>query len=126
WARRTSSCREVQVGIPLGNRSTVRPAARHDKILRTRPQRSALDSDLGRPVTHIHVRFGGLAVAPIAPREILGDIDGGKVLDVATGAGGFLRFLIEGLRGYDSIVGIEQLGRACGHLCARVSRSARY
>ena len=42
-------------------------------------------------------------MAPIAPREILGDIDGGKVLDVATGAGGFLRFLIEGLRGYDSV-----------------------
>ncbi len=39
--------------------------------------------------------------------EILGDIDGGRVLDVATGTGGFVETLVDGLAGYDEIVGID-------------------
>lgn len=45
-------------------------------------------------------------VAP-DPRLVLGDIDGGRVLDVATGIGGFVSFLLEGLRSHDEIVGID-------------------
>ena len=35
-------------------------------------------------------------------------ISGGRVLDVATGTGGFVRFLIDGLRDFAEIVGIDQ------------------
>jgi SAM-dependent methyltransferase len=41
------------------------------------------------------------------PKAILGDLSGGRVLDVATGAGGFLRFLLDGLRDHEEIVGID-------------------
>ncbi|MDA8236846.1 MAG: methyltransferase domain-containing protein [Chloroflexi bacterium] len=41
------------------------------------------------------------------PRQVLGDIDGGRVLDVATGAGGFVGFLLDGLRGHGEIIGID-------------------
>ncbi len=37
----------------------------------------------------------------------LGDIQGGRVLDVATGWGGFVKVLADGLRGYSQIVGID-------------------
>ena len=40
-------------------------------------------------------------------RRILGHIHGGRVLDVATGRGGFIGFLADGLADYDEIVGIE-------------------
>jgi len=39
--------------------------------------------------------------------RILGHINGGRVLDVATGRGGFIAFLADGLADYDEIVGIE-------------------
>ena len=42
-----------------------------------------------------------------AARRILGHIHGGRVLDVATGRGGFVAFLADGLADYDEIVGIE-------------------
>jgi len=45
-------------------------------------------------------------VAP-DPRLVLGSIDGGRVLDVATGTGSFVTFLLEGLRSHDEIVGID-------------------
>jgi SAM-dependent methyltransferase len=45
-------------------------------------------------------------VAP-DPKAVLGEIDGGRVLDVATGTGGFVGFLLDGLRRYDEIVGID-------------------
>jgi len=41
------------------------------------------------------------------PRLVLGEIDGGRVLDVATGGGSFVAFLLEGLRSHDEIVGID-------------------
>ncbi len=44
---------------------------------------------------------------PIDPRDVLGDISGGRVLDVATGTGGFVRFLLDGLRDHEEIVGID-------------------
>jgi len=47
------------------------------------------------------------------PREILGHISGGKVLDVATGDGGFISFLLEGFQSYTEITGID-----CNDKCA--------
>jgi ubiquinone/menaquinone biosynthesis C-methylase UbiE len=41
------------------------------------------------------------------PKAVLGDLSGGRVLDVATGTGGFVRFLLDGLRDHDQIVGID-------------------
>ena len=41
------------------------------------------------------------------PRLVLGAIDGGRVLDVATGTGSFVAFLLDGLRSYEEIVGID-------------------
>lgn len=42
-----------------------------------------------------------------SPTTILGSIHGGQVLDVATGSGGFVSFLAEGLADYDEILGID-------------------
>lgn len=41
------------------------------------------------------------------PRLVLGAIDGGRVLDVATGTGSFVEFLLDGLRSCEEIVGID-------------------
>jgi SAM-dependent methyltransferase len=41
------------------------------------------------------------------PRQLLGHIHGGRVLDLATGSGGFVATLVEGLADYDRIVGID-------------------
>lgn len=43
----------------------------------------------------------------ITPKDILGHISGGRALDVATGNGGFIHFLIEGLRDYAEILGVD-------------------
>jgi SAM-dependent methyltransferase len=43
----------------------------------------------------------------IDPKAVLGDISGGRVLDVATGAGSFVRFLLDGLQDHAEIVGID-------------------
>ncbi len=43
----------------------------------------------------------------IDPKAVLGDLSGGRVLDVATGSGGFVRFLLDGLRDHEEIVGID-------------------
>ena len=39
--------------------------------------------------------------------EILNEIDGGRVLDAATGGGSFAHFLSETLKSYDEIVGVD-------------------
>ena len=39
--------------------------------------------------------------------ELIGHVPGGKVLDVATGNGGFIHFLLEGLQEYKIITGID-------------------
>ncbi len=41
------------------------------------------------------------------PKEIIGHISGGRVLDVATGSGGFIHFLLDGLKDYNEIIGID-------------------
>jgi SAM-dependent methyltransferase len=46
-------------------------------------------------------------MTPIDPRQLLGSLSGGRVLDVATGAGGFVHFLLDGLRDHGGIVGID-------------------
>ena len=53
--------------------------------------------------------IGAVTVTRIAPdpRLVLGEIDGGRVLDVATGTGSFVAFLLEGLRSHDEIVAID-------------------
>ena len=40
-------------------------------------------------------------------KDLIGHIFGGKVLDVATGNGGFIHFLLEGLKDYEEIIGID-------------------
>ncbi|HMB22688.1 MAG: class I SAM-dependent methyltransferase [Chloroflexota bacterium] len=45
------------------------------------------------------------------PRDILGQIAGGRVLDVATGTGGFIHFLLEGLKDYNEIIGVDNAER---------------
>lgn len=52
------------------------------------------------------------------PRELLGTISGGRVLDVATGGGGFVHFLEDGLKDFDSIVGIDTSERAAATFSA--------
>lgn len=41
------------------------------------------------------------------PKDILGEIHGGRAIDVATGTGGFVFFLLEGLKDYDEIIGVD-------------------
>ena len=55
---------------------------------------------------------------PTDPREVLGDISGGRVLDVATGTGDFVRFLLDGLRDHGEIVGIDTNGERAGAFAA--------
>jgi SAM-dependent methyltransferase len=40
-------------------------------------------------------------------KNLIGHISGGRVLDVATGNGGFIHFLLEGLKDYQEIIGID-------------------
>ena len=40
-------------------------------------------------------------------QDLIGHISGGSVLDVATGNGGFIHFLLEGLKDYEEIIGID-------------------
>ena len=40
-------------------------------------------------------------------KDLIGHISGGKVLDVATGNGGFIHFLLDGLQDYEEIIGID-------------------
>jgi ubiquinone/menaquinone biosynthesis C-methylase UbiE len=42
-----------------------------------------------------------------SPKDILGHIPGGRVLDVATGSGNFIGFLLEGLPACGEIIGID-------------------
>jgi len=46
------------------------------------------------------------------PKDLIGHISGGYVLDVATGNGGFIHFLLEGLKEYAEIIGIDTNERA--------------
>lgn len=46
------------------------------------------------------------------PTDILAPIPTGRVLDVATGGGGFIHFLLEGLHDYTEIIGIDNNERS--------------
>jgi ubiquinone/menaquinone biosynthesis C-methylase UbiE len=46
------------------------------------------------------------------PQDILGQLPAGRVLDVATGNGAFIHFLLERLKGYTEIIGIDTSERA--------------
>jgi ubiquinone/menaquinone biosynthesis C-methylase UbiE len=46
------------------------------------------------------------------PKDILGHIAANRVLDVATGSGGFVHFLREGLQDYADIIGVDNNDRA--------------
>lgn len=46
------------------------------------------------------------------PKDILGQFPGGRILDVATGGGNFIHFLIEGLTDYAGIIGVDNSDRA--------------
>jgi ubiquinone/menaquinone biosynthesis C-methylase UbiE len=48
----------------------------------------------------------------ITPNEILGSISGGRILDIATGSGNFIHFLLAGLKDYREIIGIDTNERA--------------
>jgi SAM-dependent methyltransferase len=48
----------------------------------------------------------------LTPQDILANIPSGRILDVATGGGGFIHFLLEGLKGYTEIIGIDTKERA--------------
>jgi ubiquinone/menaquinone biosynthesis C-methylase UbiE len=41
------------------------------------------------------------------PQDILGQLHAGRVLDVATGSGGFIHFLLDRLKSYGEIIGID-------------------
>jgi ubiquinone/menaquinone biosynthesis C-methylase UbiE len=43
----------------------------------------------------------------VEAKDLIGHISGGRVLDVATGNGGFIHFLLEGLKDYEKIIGID-------------------
>lgn len=64
----------------------------------------------------------------LLPKDILGDISGGRVLDVATGGGGFIQFLLEGLKDYTEIIGIDtnQRGRAAFDDAFKVHPNIRF
>jgi len=46
------------------------------------------------------------------PQDILANISAARVLDVATGGGGFIHFLLEGLKDYTEIIGVDSNERA--------------
>jgi ubiquinone/menaquinone biosynthesis C-methylase UbiE len=46
------------------------------------------------------------------PQDILANTPAGRVLDVATGGGGFVHFLLEGLKDYAEIIGVDSNERA--------------
>lgn len=48
----------------------------------------------------------------ITPKDILGHLPGGRILDVATGSGSFIHFLLEGLPTYTEIIGLDVNERA--------------
>jgi SAM-dependent methyltransferase len=46
------------------------------------------------------------------PKDILGNIYACRVLDVASGSGGFIHFLLDGLKEYTEIIGVDNNDRA--------------
>jgi len=48
----------------------------------------------------------------LTSKDILGQISAGRILDVATGGGNFIHFLMEGLQDYTEIIGVDNNERA--------------
>jgi len=48
----------------------------------------------------------------LTPQDILGQISVGRVLDAATGSGNFIHFLLEGVKDYAEIIGVDNNERA--------------
>ena len=48
----------------------------------------------------------------LTSKDILGHISASRILDVATGSGNFIHFLIEGLQDYTEIIGVDNNERA--------------
>jgi len=48
----------------------------------------------------------------LTSKDILGQISANRILDVATGSGNFIHFLIEGLQDYTEIIGVDNNERA--------------
>jgi SAM-dependent methyltransferase len=61
---------------------------------------------------------------PVDPKAVLGHLSGGRVLDVATGTGGFVQFLLDGLRDYAEIVGIDAVGERAAAFSAALGDRA--
>ena len=57
-------------------------------------------------------------------KAVLGEVHGGRVLDLATGAGWFVTYLADGLSGYDEIIGIDS-DEAKGAAFAEAMRAGR-
>ena len=53
------------------------------------------------------------------PKEILGHISGGRVLDVAIGSCGFIHFLLDGLKDYIEIIGVDNNEELLATMCSR-------
>lgn len=59
--------------------------------------------------------------------QALGGLSGGRVLDVATGEGGFVNLLAERLREYRGIIGIDRSGGVLAVACERCAgKNARF
>ncbi len=54
----------------------------------------------------------------LTPKDILGQLPGGRVLDLATGGGSFIHFLLEGLPGFTEIIGVDNNERAAAAFAA--------
>lgn len=59
------------------------------------------------------------------PKDILGRITAGRILDVATGSGGFIQFLLDGLEGYNEIIGVDNNDRAAAGFAAAFKEHPR-
>ncbi len=66
-----------------------------------------------------------MSAAADGPRRLLGAVSGGRVLDVATGTGGFVRVLLDGLRDHAEIVGIDTNGDRAAAFAAAFADAPR-
>lgn len=59
------------------------------------------------------------------PKDFLGHISANRVLDVATGGGGFIHFLLEGLSDYTEIIGVDNNERAAANFSEAFKENSR-
>lgn len=83
------------------------------KMTKTAPKRQADRAVVGRNSFNATLwarRGRNIGVMNGDPAKLLGAISGGRVLDVATGAGGFVHSLVGGLKDWTEIIGIDTDG----------------